>query len=114
MLNELKKHFCVCILNEVHGEDLKSAIETARIVINLHYYNNALLEVTRIYECLSLGVPVVSENTQDQNDYPELKDVVKFFETGSVSAMLQTVEEALKNPVSEEKINKAVERGINV
>jgi len=58
----------------------------------------------RIQESLSLGVSVVSEASQDQNDYPELKGVVHFFEQGSIPAMLSAVKGVLENPISPEKI----------
>ena len=109
MIEELKKHFNVRIISEkIYGEEIQRAIKSARIVINIHSRENALLE-PRIQECLSLGVPVVSETSQNQDDYPEFKDAVMFFEGGSIPAMLSAVRDSLENPVSEETIAKAVE-----
>jgi hypothetical protein len=108
MLAVLSQHFTVHIVNDVFGKEIQTLIKQARIVINLHYYDNALLEMPRIQECLSLGVPVVSEAAQDQRDYPELIGVVHFFEHGSIPAMLTTVKNALENPVSPEKIAASV------
>ncbi len=108
MLAILSQHFTVHIVNDVFGEEIQALIKQARIVINLHYYENALLEMPRIQECLSLGIPVVSEAAQDQQDYPELIGVVHFFEQGSIPAMLTTVKNALENPVSPEKIAASV------
>ena len=111
LLDELKKHFKIHVITEVFGEEIKSEIQRARLVINLHYYDNALLETPRIQECLSLGVPVVSESSQDQDDYPEFGDAVRFFEQGSVSDMLVVVKGMLESPPSPEAIEKAVSRG---
>lgn len=108
MLDALKQHFNVLIVNEVFGHEMRMLIKQARMVINLHYYENALLEMPRIQECLSLGVPVVSESAQDQGDYPELLGAVQFFEQGSIPAMLTAVDNAMKNPVSIEKIAESV------
>jgi len=108
MLAILCKHFTVRVVNDLFGEEIQALIKQARIVINLHYYENALLEMPRIQECLSLGIPVVSEAAQDQQDYPELIGVVHFFEQGSIPAMLTTVKNALENPVSPEKIAASV------
>lgn len=108
MLDALKKRFDVQVVNEVFGHDMIKAIKQARVVINLHYYEDALLEMPRIQECLSLGVPVVSESAQDQNDYPELVGSVRFFDQGSIPAMLEAVDGALKNPVPTETINMSV------
>ena len=108
MLDALSQHFNVCVVNEVFGHDMREAIKQARLVINLHYYENALLEMPRIQECLSLGVPVVSESAQDQKDYPELVGAVRFFEQGSIPALLNAVKDVLENPVSGEKIEVSV------
>ena len=111
MLEVLRQHFDVSIVSEVFGYELLEAIKQARVVINIHYYENALLEMPRIQECLSLGVPVVSESAQDQDDYPELNGVVRFFDEGSIPAMLSAVRLALDNPVSAESILDSVELG---
>jgi len=108
MLAALKQHFKVRVVNEVFGRDMLEAIRQARVVVNLHYYENALLEMPRIQECLSLGVPVVSESAQDQEDYPELIGAVRFFEQGSISDMLKSVKSALDNPVPAERIGESV------
>ena len=109
MLSALKTKFDVQVENDTFGLAMERAIRSARIIVNLHYYEDALLEVPRIWECLSLGTPVVSEDARDRGDYPELDGVVTFFEQGSVSSMLLAVEEALKDPVSEQEIYRAVE-----
>ena len=109
MLSALKTKFDVQVKNDTFGLAMEGAIRSARIIINLHYYEDALLEVPRIWECLSLGTPVVSEDARDRGDYPELDGVVNFFEQGSVSSMLLAVEETLENPISEQEIYRAVE-----
>ena len=108
MLDALRPHFNVRVLSEVFGLDMQAEIKQARLVINLHYYENALLEMPRIQECLSLGVSVVSEAAQDQEDYPELANAVSFFEQGSIPAMLKAVKAALENPVTDQKITASV------
>jgi hypothetical protein len=110
MLDALKPHFNVRIASEVFGRDMQETIKQARVVINLHYYDNPLLEMPRVQECLSLGVPVVSEAARDQNDYPELEGAVRFFEQDSIPAMLNAVKAALENPVPAEAIAKSVKR----
>lgn len=111
MLEALRQHFDVRVANELFGQDMLAVIKQARVVINLHYYEHALLEMPRIQECLSLGVPVVSESTQDHGDYPELQGAVRFFEEGSIPAMLSAVRLALDRPVSAENVREAVNVG---
>ena len=63
----------------------------------------------RIWECLSLGTPVVSEAVDDPDEHPEFSGVVKFFEEGSIASLLRAVERALENPVEGKDIYAAVE-----
>ena len=95
MLSELEQHFNVKSISEIFGHDMKAIIQAAKLVVNIHYYENALLEMPRIQECLSLGTPVVSESSQDQSDYPELNGAVHFFEEGSTSEMIRVVKNML-------------------
>jgi hypothetical protein len=97
MLDVLQAHFKVKICNEIFGDDMHDLIRKSRAVINLHYYENALLETPRIQECLSLGVPLLSETAQNQDEYPELNGAVTFFEEGSIEGMLITAREILDN-----------------
>ena len=108
MVDALKKQFNVRVVSEVFGHEMRELIRQARVVVNVHYYENALLEMPRIQECLSLGVPVVSESAQDQEDYPELHGAVRFFEQGSIPAMLEAVKAALDEPISSDLIKSSV------
>ena len=108
MLDALKVHFQVKVMDSSFGADMIESIKRADLVINIHYYEDGLLEMPRIQECLSLGVEVVSESAQDQGDYPELDGVVRFFESGSIPAMLGAINAALENPASPAAIEKSV------
>lgn len=88
-LQKLQSQFSVKICNNCFGDEMAEHIRYARAVINIHYYENALLEVPRIQECISLGVPILSESTIDQQDYPELNGAVRFFRQDSESHMLE-------------------------
>jgi SAM-dependent methyltransferase len=111
MLDALRRHFDVRVCSEVFGLDMIEEICRARVVINLHYYENALLEMPRIQECLSLGVPVVSEAAQDQGEYPDLAGAVLFFEQGNQAAMIDTVRAALAHGVAPGAATEAATRG---
>ncbi|WP_273727546.1 methyltransferase type 11 [Brucella gallinifaecis] len=94
-LSELSKKYKVKVCNNVFGEEMYSILRQAKAVINIHYYENALLEMPRICECISLGVPVLSEGTADQKEYPELQGAVRFFDEGSIESMISTAAELL-------------------
>lgn len=96
-LNALKKQYSVKVINNLYGEDLKSELKRAKIIVNLHYYEGALLETTRLYECLSLGLSVVSERGVDMEHHSNLEEVVEFFEQGDFEALVSIVGLLLNN-----------------
>jgi Domain of unknown function (DUF4915)/Glycosyltransferase family 25 (LPS biosynthesis protein) len=100
LLDALDAKFSVERIDNLFGEQLRQKIRGSKVVVNLHYYEGALLETTRIQECLSLGARVVSENSPDLLHYPELTDVVKFFECGDKTAMIKAVENQLLCPLA--------------
>lgn len=97
LLNIAETRFKVTRADSVFGEDMKRMIARSRVVLNLHYYEGAQLEMPRIQECLSLGVPVVSEGTSDQGDYLNLEPAVAFFSEGDGDAMLAALGRALND-----------------
>lgn len=110
-IEKLQERYCVKVCNDLFGGELYAVIQEARAVINIHYYEGALLEMPRICECISLGVPVLSEGTSDQNEYPELEGAVKFFEEGSIDDMIISASEMLSNL---EATNKALETAVSL
>ncbi len=109
MLEALSQKFNVKIINDLFGLDLINYIKRSKVVINIHYYENALLETPRIQECLSLGVPIVSESSQDKDDYPQFAEVVNYFEENSILSMIEVVNKTLQNLPSSSSIIKSVE-----
>lgn len=91
LLKAIQANFRTRIIGNTFGAELHQAIRQAKVVVNLHYYEGALLETTRIYECLSLGVPVVSETSADIDEHGLLQGVVEFVgiddEAGLVAAV---------------------------
>lgn len=99
-LEALQARFDVQVLTNTFGTQVQEAIAQSKVVVNIHFYENALLESTRIFECLSLGAHVVSETAQDVADYPGLDAVVDFVPLGDVSAMVDAVARALAAPAN--------------
>lgn len=102
-LKKLEEKFKVKVISEVFGDELHALLKKARIVVNIHYYENALLETTRIYECLSLNKLVVSEKGSDQNDHTELNGIVDFIEIDDIDSMVQQISFWLNSPKDFEK-----------
>lgn len=110
-LEKLQEKYSVKICNDLFGRELYAAIREAKAVINIHYYEGALLEMPRLCECISLGVPVLSEGTTDQNEYPELEGAVAFFDEGSIDGMMAHASEMLNNI---EAINKTISGAVSL
>ncbi|HIF5918546.1 TPA: GT99 family glycosyltransferase N-terminal domain-containing protein [Raoultella ornithinolytica] len=96
-LQELKKHFNVTVASEVFGDRLTKMVKDARVVINIHYYEDALLETTRLYETLSLGTPIVSESSSDIEEHRDLQGVIDFCPVGDIQAMVAKLQALLSD-----------------
>jgi len=107
-LKKLKHHFNIKILSEVFGEELYSELSRARVVVNIHYYENAMLETTRLYETLSLGKSViVSERSVDSMEDERLEGIVDFVPVDDFDLMIDKISYWLSH---EEERRAAVER----
>ncbi len=78
-------------VSEMFGEGMHDLIRKARFVVNIHLFVPSQLEVYRIHEALSLGVPVISEDAPDRHMYPELAPAVRYFDFNSTESMLAVV-----------------------
>lgn len=88
---ELKKHFSVKIINDLFGESLYSEMSKAKVIVNIHYYEGALLETTRIYECLSQNKIIVSEESADMDEHSALLPLVDFVPINDIGRMVDRV-----------------------
>jgi hypothetical protein len=95
MLDQLNRHFEVRVVSEVFGEELSNLLHRAKIVVNIHYYENALLETTRLFESLRHGATVVSEVSADQPSHDEWSNIVQFVPYGDCDALVEAVSGAL-------------------
>lgn len=95
LLAAIGERYQLRTVGNLFGPELHRALMGARLVVNLHYYEGALLETTRIYECLSLGIPVVSETSADQDEHTILEGAVHFVPVGDLTALLQAIGEVL-------------------
>ncbi|MBB5751953.1 hypothetical protein [Prosthecomicrobium pneumaticum] len=84
----LRSHVELRVVTEVFGDDLYRLLRSAKVVVNVHYYEGALLETTRLSEALSFGARVVSEQGVDQADQGAFEDRVDFVPTGDIDAFV--------------------------
>lgn len=60
----------ITVVNRVFGDDLLKLIAKARVVLNIHYYTNSILETDRIHAALQFeNVTVVSEYPTQRDDF---------------------------------------------
>ena len=90
-LQALGARFKVKVIGNLFGEELKRELSRARLIVNIHYYPGALLETTRIWECLSLDKLVVSEQSVDMDQHGELEGLVDFVGIGKIGEMVDRV-----------------------
>ncbi len=91
-LDALSRVCRVRIVSEVFGDELYRILASAKVVVNIHYYPGALLETTRIWECLSLDCMIVSERSSDMEEHEELHGIVDFVDIGDVDGMAKRVD----------------------
>jgi hypothetical protein len=65
IIRELKKKYKVLFLTKTFNNDLYDLMEQAKIILNLHYYKNAILETTRINEALFNNKLIISEEPDE-------------------------------------------------
>ena len=77
---EKELNYKIEIVEKVFNNDLIELIEKSKIVINLHYYPNAILELFRIHDILPYNCKIISELPGDGDDIivDKYNDIVTF------------------------------------
>lgn len=88
----IEQKYQVKVIGNLFGEALYDELRKAKVLINIHYYEGALLETTRIYESLSLDCLIVSESSVDIDEHGNLQDIVDFVDIGDADAMLERLD----------------------
>lgn len=110
ILERLGSKFKLKIINNLFGEDLYKELSKAKVIVNIHYYEGALLETTRLYECISLGTSaLVSEKSVDFAEHDELQSFVDFVDIDDVDAFERTVSKYITEPLVLDKKISAME-----
>ena len=65
IIRQLKKKYKVLFLTKTFNNELYDKMEEAKIILNLHYYKNAILETTRINEGLFNNKLIISEEPDE-------------------------------------------------
>jgi hypothetical protein len=94
--NKLHPYYRIKIINNLYGDQLLYEILNSKIVLNIHFYKDAILETCRINEILSCKRHVISEkpNTIDNANYELYKNDVFFI--NNMDEMYDKIIELLK------------------
>jgi len=96
-ITSIEKTHKVKVINDLFGEELYAELRKAKVLINVHYYEGALLETTRLYESLSLDCLIVSESSVDIDEHQHLQGIVDFVEIDDVGAIVKRLDYWLAN-----------------
>jgi hypothetical protein len=88
----LEKVCRVKVFNNLFGDELHAELAKAKLIVNIHYYEGALLETTRLWECVSLGKLVVSERAVNMQENRDLESLVDFVDLNDVDGMVERVQ----------------------
>lgn len=83
ILNNLKKKYKICIPKTfIYEEELYNLYKKTKLLLNIHYFSNPILERPRINEALLSGIRIISEKPciDDIDVCDDYKDVVDFIE----------------------------------
>jgi GR25 family glycosyltransferase involved in LPS biosynthesis len=70
--NYLKKIYNIKIVNNIYGEELYELINNSKIILNIHFYKDAILETCRLNEILVYNKVIISE-LPNENDYENME-----------------------------------------
>ena len=92
MLEAVSGRFRVKVCTELYGEDVYREIRKAKVLLNIHYYDGALLETTRLFETLSLNsTMIVSEDSEHVTETDRLAPFVDFVPVGDLDALIERI-----------------------
>lgn len=91
ILDRIGSEFKLKIVSGKYGEALYAELQSARCVVNIHYYEDALFETTRVFECLSRNLCFVSETSRDQDEHRWLEGIVEFAPVDDVERLVEVI-----------------------
>lgn len=97
-LDALAQRFALVTVTDTFGPAMAALLHRARVVVNIHMQDQALLETPRLAEALSHGARVVSEVACDQHLQSAPWPGVQFCPAGDIAGFCDSVAAALAAP----------------
>ena len=111
ILEELKKKYNIIIGFGINGDNKNEYIKKSKIILNLHYYDNACLETCRINEILPYNRFIISERSINDDFNEKLYDkFIKFIDIiddnlSNINNLYDTIDNLLNNNLDNNIIN---------
>ena len=124
ILNYLKDFFKIGIpKKKIFGNDLVHFVSKGKLLLNIHFYENAILERVRLNEMIAIGIPIISEKPNEKDldickDYDQIITFIDIIEKPSLS-LVQNIKNHLKDynydkiNILEEKFNNSFNKFFN-
>lgn len=102
ILSNLSQRYNVVALRNVFFTELVPYFEKSKILLNIHYYENAILERVRINEGLHHGLMVLSEkpcetDKQSMEMYENIVDFIDEIDITNIDLLYNKIDEMLQN-----------------
>lgn len=98
ILKKLSKDYNIKILENSFGDELRDYIIHSKIILNIHYYKDALLELCRIHEAIPYKCKIISEiSTDDLKLCQDYEDFCVFVDFSNIEDVINKINEELEN-----------------
>jgi hypothetical protein len=103
ILNKVKEKYKVLIVENIYGEELKLLCNKCYICLNIHYYENAILERVRLNEMMDYGIQIISEKPCDQDMnickyYKSIHFIEMINDSNDLHELFNTIDYVKNNP----------------
>ncbi len=106
ILSKLNKKYKMLIVENIYGEELKRLCKQSNICLNIHYYENAILERVRLNEMMEYGIKIISEKPCIQDmDICKYYNSIHFIEiihdsnnSNNLNELFNTIDHVKNNP----------------
>jgi hypothetical protein len=90
IISKLKEKYKVLIVENIYGEELKQLCNQSNICLNIHYYENAILERVRLNEMMDYGIKIISEKPCVED-----MDICKYYNSIHFIEMIDNLDELI-------------------
>ena len=98
ILDNLLNEYNIKILEKSFGNELKEYIMRSKIILNIHYYKDALLELCRIHEAIPYNCKIICEITSDDlNLCEKYKEFCTFVDFNNINEVVNIIDRELEN-----------------